>query len=773
MEKAIDIKRRAQRYVQSGDIDAALGEYEKLAQAEENEPYHSVVIADLLFKKGAPTDAAQRYLIAIDGYERTGLYKNGIAVCKKMARLNLAPLGVLERLARLHELDGIHTEAAMYYQQHAEHAVRVDETAIAIQSFRRAYETAPDHVTPLERLADLHASNGDRAAAVAVLNEAMEQYERLKLASGIERCKAQLAQLDPANAAAPAKRPSAEAPVSPAVAEAAPPKPRPNGPPTLRSPAVPKLAEAASADPAGAEPGADGRMGRVLDLDSAPPSATDAELAGLGLSLGSASDTDAVVTNNDDDDEGEVDGRLELQPTSLGAPEPATEGGPVRALEDALARMSQVLSTSLGAERAAAADAAAANAAAAAAGVAPGVRQRPASPPADTAPPAPPAASDDAADAAPESARFNGRPGLRFDSAPEAPREGAELFWKLVPDAADTPEILAMIQDARERFLAGDSAGAVVLLVRAAQAYDAAGHLDHAARVHRTLREHLPPVRPALMVWFENCRRRGDRAEGAQVACELGDEAAGRSDLVTAREWFTRAQTLDPSNETAIARLRGLGVSVGGAPANGNGGEGAKTAVPSAPPRLRVPALARPGGPAASPAPHATPAQTTEQDPERIEITYGYGVDEGLDLSGLVEAFRREVQPHVSGDAQSQYALGVSYLEMGLVDQAIEALRAAGEDASLKGPVCELIGRCHMDHGRFEEAASEFRTALQQPGVAGESALKIRFELGLALEAAGRLDEGLAEFDRVYAAHPNFPDVALKIRSLRRALETD
>jgi len=115
----------------------------------------------------------------------------------------------------------------------------------------------------------------------------------------------------------------------------------------------------------------------------------------------------------------------------------------------------------------------------------------------------------------------------------------------------------------------------------------------------------------------------------------------------------------------------------------------------------------------------------------------------------------------------------VSYLEMGLVDQAIEALRAAGEDASLKGPVCELIGRCHMDHGRFEEAASEFRTALQQPGVAGESALKIRFELGLALEAAGRLDEGLAEFDRVYAAHPNFPDVALKIRSLRRALETD
>ena len=50
MEKAIEIKRRAQRFVQSGDVEAALAEYEKLARAEENEPYHSVVIADLLVK---------------------------------------------------------------------------------------------------------------------------------------------------------------------------------------------------------------------------------------------------------------------------------------------------------------------------------------------------------------------------------------------------------------------------------------------------------------------------------------------------------------------------------------------------------------------------------------------------------------------------------------------------------------------------------------------------------------------------------------------------
>jgi tetratricopeptide (TPR) repeat protein len=285
------------------------------------------------------------------------------------------------------------------------------------------------------------------------------------------------------------------------------------------------------------------------------------------------------------------------------------------------------------------------------------------------------------------------------------------------------------------------------------------------------------------MVWFENCRRRGDRTEGARVACDLGDEAAGRGDLVTAREWFGRARSLDSNLETAAERLRALGVSVepgpgaGAAPANGAAARSdlGRTSAPSGPPRLSVPTAPRSSasGAAAAPSASAPAGPMAESDPDRIEITYGYGVDDNLDLSGLVETFRREVQAQVSGDAQSHYALGVSYLEMGLIDQAIESFRAAAEEPTLKGQASELIGRCHMDHGRFEEAATEFRTALDQPGIAGESALKLRFELGLALEAAGRLDEGLTEFDRVYAAQPNYPDVALKIRSLRRALETD
>ena len=52
MEKAIDIKRRAQRCIQNGDLDGALNEYEKLVDSEETDPYNYVLLADLLYKKG-------------------------------------------------------------------------------------------------------------------------------------------------------------------------------------------------------------------------------------------------------------------------------------------------------------------------------------------------------------------------------------------------------------------------------------------------------------------------------------------------------------------------------------------------------------------------------------------------------------------------------------------------------------------------------------------------------------------------------------------------
>jgi tetratricopeptide (TPR) repeat protein len=178
LEKAIEIKRRAQRFIQGGDLDGALAEYEKLVTLPDCDPYNFVLLADLLFKRGEMPNAIERYLTAASLYERAGLYKNAIAVCKKMMRLALAPAQVLEHLANLHALDGLTTEAALYYRQFAEHLVREQRGADAAVALRKAYAASPEEITLLEKAAEAHLLAEDSEGAASAFAEASLRYRQ-------------------------------------------------------------------------------------------------------------------------------------------------------------------------------------------------------------------------------------------------------------------------------------------------------------------------------------------------------------------------------------------------------------------------------------------------------------------------------------------------------------------------------------------------------------------------------------------------------------------
>ena len=153
-----------------------------------------------------------------------------------------------------------------------------------------------------------------------------------------------------------------------------------------------------------------------------------------------------------------------------------------------------------------------------------------------------------------------------------------------------------------------------------------------------------------------------------------------------------------------------------------------------------------------------------------MEVAVGRSEAVTFDLGSLVSEFQRGVETQISGDPQGHYDLGMAYREMGLLEQAIESFRSAGREPGFAQRCAEMVGRSMLDQGRFEEAAQEFIVAMELPGLSPEGALDMRFQLGLAYEAAGRTEEALAEFERVYAGSPSYPDVALKIRVLRQAM---
>jgi tetratricopeptide (TPR) repeat protein len=632
LDRAIDIKRRAQRSIQSGDLDGALAEYEKLVAADDSDPYNFVLLADLFYKKGDHENAAKRYLTAASCYEKAGLYKNAIAVGKKMMRLALSPAAVLDRLASLHALDGLATEATLYYTQFAELMVRESKLQEAIAALRKAFDCCMENIKALERLSEVYALADDVPASARALAEAAFYHRRAGQDLDAERCRTHAEKIQPGAVAAfeaqapPPPSPGARASGS-AVASRA---------PTQRPGAAP-------------EPG--------VRMSGPPPLPATGERVSVGA----------------DSPELETDRPPRFVP-------PTEDRLPPLELDRHSHAASEIPTFAAA---------------------------------------SPPAQGEETV-AAPESVNGEG--------AAHAP-------------PADLEAVEALLGLAQTEFRAGHRERAAEILVRAAQAYETFDRLDNAASIYRSLCKGPHATAEMMEFWLRNCERRDDRREAAQVACELGDRAIQVNDLDQARAWFERAIQFDQNSQVARRRLDRL--------------RPAAAATTSAPPAAEVGA--------------ATVAPETGEGKIQVAVDRGQAVT--FDFASMLAEFQRGVEVQLSGDAQAHYDLAMAYREMGLSQQAIEAFRLAAKDVSFKARAAEMIGHCLLADGHFEEAAHELAEALSDSALEPALAVGMRFQLGLALEAAGRSHEALVEFEQLFEIQPSYPDVAQKIRTLRRSLE--
>ena len=680
MEKAIEIKRRAQRCIQNGDLDGALTEYEKLVGSEETDPYNYVLLADLLYKKGDHTEAADRYLSAVASYEKASLFKNAIAVCKKMMRLSLSPAKVLYSLAGLHALDGLAGEAALYYVQYAEHMVRSNSPEEAANALRRAFDVSQDNIRVLEQLSEAWLLAGNEAAAAEAMKEAASHYRARGSENEAERCTERAAALSARAAGAP---PTA-LPAPPAHAE---PEARPTPAPIAFEPGALDLARAEPAPSPPAPAAASEPHGRMEGLESRHSAAPAPEPAAVA---------EPVAEVEVETPEAPAEDEPEVVPT-LSAP-----GGPVAPSEFEVEPAAE------------AADEAPEDAA--------GVYEIDASESSSVWEPAPPSSP------AVTHAESPAAPGL-------APPPAAPVHS---PEETAAARVEHMLVRAQDEFRAGQREQASSTLAEAAQIYESIGRLENAATIYRSLGRGAYATPMVMEMWLGNCERRGDATEAAQVACELGDRALSDGDDVAARGWFERALVLDHSNETAQRRLQRLGHVAG--PAGGI-------------------ALAT-----------FTPAEPGEASGEgRVEVAVGRAEAVTFDLAGLLAEFQRGVEQQLAGDAQSHYDLGMTYREMGLLEQSMESFRVAQGDPAFTGRASEMIGRCLADQGRWAEAVGEYRRALGS--LADEAdGVALRFHYGGALSELGENEEALAQYEQVAARAPEFEDVHQRILALRRVL---
>jgi tetratricopeptide (TPR) repeat protein len=106
-------------------------------------------------------------------------------------------------------------------------------------------------------------------------------------------------------------------------------------------------------------------------------------------------------------------------------------------------------------------------------------------------------------------------------------------------------------------------------------------------------------------------------------------------------------------------------------------------------------------------------------------------------------------------DYRSHYDLGMAYLEMDLLAEAVREFQMASKSEAYQARALEMIGQCL--------AIKQLTRGLQVIGEDDSEALGIKYNLGLAYEMVGDVEQARSAFEDVYVEDVTFRDVAKKI----------
>ncbi len=155
------------------------------------------------------------------------------------------------------------------------------------------------------------------------------------------------------------------------------------------------------------------------------------------------------------------------------------------------------------------------------------------------------------------------------------------------------------------------------------------------------------------------------------------------------------------------------------------------------------------------------------------------GSGESVDqLKEVFNDFRQQLGEMGAGeeveDLETHYNLGIAYREMGLLEEAIGEFQRvgkaiqAGHSFRYAMQCFTLLGLSFMDKGQPQVAVMWYERALQTPGLDQESVLALRYDLGIAQELAGSVQDALKSFTQVYAMNIDYRDIAERIAALQK-----
>jgi tetratricopeptide (TPR) repeat protein len=172
------IESSAKRLLKRGRLEDAVAEYRKLLVGDDRDVLTRNIIGDLYVKVKQYGKASEEFHAAADIYERKGLESKAIALYKKITKISPDDIISIGKLADFFRDKGFLPEAKKEYKRLAECLKKQGKTKRAIAAYERLLALERNNPALQRDLAELYEKDGQKDAAIRLLNETAEERIR-------------------------------------------------------------------------------------------------------------------------------------------------------------------------------------------------------------------------------------------------------------------------------------------------------------------------------------------------------------------------------------------------------------------------------------------------------------------------------------------------------------------------------------------------------------------------------------------------------------------
>ena len=118
------------------------------------------------------------------------------------------------------------------------------------------------------------------------------------------------------------------------------------------------------------------------------------------------------------------------------------------------------------------------------------------------------------------------------------------------------------------------------------------------------------------------------------------------------------------------------------------------------------------------------------------------------------------------GESETRYELGVAYMEMGLVEDAIKEFRLASNDHSKRVKCIKEIARYYVNEEDYQKAMEEFEQLLSDLSPDNKECLDVKYELADIHVKTGEYDKARKLYSEIQSEDPKYRDIEKKIKTV-------